>query len=37
MKRRKLDYNLIAFSLMAAAGGYFLVITLIGIIKNWPR
>ena len=34
MKKRKLDYGLIAFSLMFAGGGYFLVITLIGIIRN---
>ena len=34
MKKRKLDYGLIAFSLMAAGGGYFLVETLIAIIRN---
>lgn len=34
MKKRKLDYGLIAFSLMVAGGGYFLVITLIAVIKH---
>jgi hypothetical protein len=34
MKRKRIDWELLAMSAMIAAGIYFLVMTLIGIIKH---